>query len=791
MGANAKQQGRLAKELLVGLAIASCAVVFVTALPSAAQAQTPCPAGTHDTGTLSNRGGVNCVADAPTGNASGAEGGSGNPISWLIEGLGGITMGAILSPVAILAWAAFKIGSLLLGLAGILFNWVMIVVVFRFADFLGNSPGMLTAWGILRDFGNIALIFGFVYIGIRTILDIGHFSTGKSLAYLIVAAVLMNFSLFAAEAVVDTSNVLSSTLYEQSYNPDVSCIARDWLGCAVNNGIAGQLLSKLGVTTVFGAGDDGEIFRQGASYFDDPLAHTLKYIGLALLVTVAAMVLFAGAIMLISRGVILAFLMVTSPIGLAGMAVPPLKKLSDEWWDKLIKQAFFAPAFLLLLLVSLKMTDGLDQLARGQGGLAAAISSTDAIANTGPLILFALVIGFMIGSLMLANKFGIYFSDFATTTGRKMSFGLVGMAGRHTVGATALRMREDLLKKGRGRTPLGRFRAGIYDWAAKGNYDGTSNKAVKNIAGIAKIDLGHAQHGGFDHVVHETEEKNKKYGQNIENTAEEELEIETAKDEKEKALAAVAGAKTALQAHAAKAQAFAIEEADIGVNKAKAETEQGNRRQEIVSKESAIRQADAQIQAAQRQRQEATSSQEALAAEAIEQAARSAKESAERELDTLKEQDEARTTRENAALNLQRKTLAEARKSHEETAKTLADQVRATENLAKQRTDQEAATKDRLKPERIMARQFDEDLKSPVFQLFNNADGVRHAKHSLEKYAGLSTSERTLQKLVSTMQQVGDKVAKEVDEHTETVEKIDRLHSGDNLDDRAHGDNKH
>lgn len=649
----------------------------------------------------------------------------------------------VLSPIAILSWAIFKIASFILGVAGIIFNWVMVVVVFKFAEYLGNSPGMLLAWGILRDFGNIALIFGFVYIGIRTILDVGHFSTGKALASLVVAAVLMNFSLFAAEAVIDTTNVLSTTLYEQSYDPG-QCNSATWLGCAINHGIAGQILQKLAVTSAFSEGAPGNTVTQQLSYFSDPIPSILKFLGLALLVTVAAMVLFAGAFMLISRGVVLAFLMVTSPIGLAGMAVPPLKKLADEWWSTLVNQAFFAPVFILLLLVSLKMTEGLNNLTGSSGGLAAALSG-DQTANTGPLILFALVIGFMIAALTIANRFGIYASDFATGMGARFSFGAMGMLGRHTAGKWALRKAEELRGTKFARSRFGRMYMGGLDLASKGNYNVLSTAPAKGIAGIARVTLGHQQHGGYDHIVHETDEKVQKYGQKIENTAEEKGRLGVAEGAVKDAEHDLNKAKGAQETHAEeaieKAREFAEREKGIQAEAAKEERAKAASAEAIIAQQQII---DRQIKL-----QNGPITAEARAA------SEAAVQAAERQIEALRTSDERRAEEAETQIELKRTELERDRATHAQEGRERAAQTKLMQNILKQRQAEQAALGKELNPQRLYAKTLDEDLKRPLTRLTVNTDGIKHAMHGLDKYAGQSSTDRLLQRLTATVEKQG------------------------------------
>jgi hypothetical protein len=97
---------------------------------------------------------------------------------------------------ALIAWFGgifIQIASLIAYVAGTLFNFAVITLVLEYSKYLGNSAGLLAGWGVLRDIGNIALLFGFVWIGVRTILNIGHYSVGKTLPLLIIFAALLNF----------------------------------------------------------------------------------------------------------------------------------------------------------------------------------------------------------------------------------------------------------------------------------------------------------------------------------------------------------------------------------------------------------------------------------------------------------------------------------------------------------------------------------------------------------------------------------------------------------------------
>ncbi len=338
-----------------------------------------------------------------------------------------------------LAFALLSFAGVILGLSGTLFNWIVVITVFQFGSYFGNSAGLLTAWGILRDIGNILLLFGFIFMGVIMILDLHTIDTRKAIPTLIIMAVLINFSLFAAEAVIDVANVLSASMYNQAGANDqcTSAVATD----CVNQGISAKVMNAAGLSGAFGSsqGPAAALKNLGT----DHTHKLIVYLSLTIFVAVTAVVLLAASVMLIIRAVILTFVMVLAPLGFAAMAIPPLAGLGKQWRDMLISQAFFAPVYLLLLLVSLKIMEAV-KLAMAPGGtngnpatLLDALSAANTTYGT-IFIVFALVIGFMIAALMSAKKLGAVGADFATSFATKTVRGTMAAPVR-TLGAPVYR----------------------------------------------------------------------------------------------------------------------------------------------------------------------------------------------------------------------------------------------------------------------------------------------------------------------------------------------------------------
>lgn len=418
-----------------------------------------------------------------------------------------------------LAFLFLTLSSAILWLAGTVFNWVVIRTVFQFGTYFGTSDGMLLAWGIMRDVANIGLLFGFILMGVLLILNVdggghghghgGGISAKKAIPRLIIFAVLLNFSLFASQFVIDVSNAFSASFATlagercatTTSNGASTAGGQELEDCA-NIGIAGQVLQVAGVNKiwVFGESSD-EAFK---NLVDRPYSYTVSLMLLSIFVLVTAMVLFAGAIMLVVRVVVLTLLMITSPIGFAGMAIPKLQGIASMWWDKLISQSFFAPVYLLLIFMSVKLSEGLMQ---GNASLASALIASEGNTVAGNMqvaMVFMVVIGLMIASLVAASKMGAMGSKFATSSAAALTVGSVGFVGRRTIGVTSGKVANRIASStwAQNNGFGSRFAYGIANKGASASYSLRTglNTATKGVGadtgmGAAGKNVSHGIHG--------------------------------------------------------------------------------------------------------------------------------------------------------------------------------------------------------------------------------------------------------------------------------------------------------
>lgn len=315
-----------------------------------------------------------------------------------------------------------KVMGLLVRLAAAILNFGVNTFVIGFGDVFTNSGVGLavdSTWIIIRDFVNLGFIFGFVYIGLKMILNSGDSNTRRWLPQILIAALLVNFSLFATKLVVDVSNQLAAQIAVGGLRSEGPPLIDDKTGL-VELDIGQGFLTRMGITTVLNAkgaptNDWGYIF------------------GTAILLLVTAFVFAAGGILLIIRFAVLNLFLVLSPVMFLGWVFPALKKdFMSEYWGMFLGRAFFAPIYLLFLYFSFQIITGL-QTAVGGGtsdlanpqwaGTFQALGANPAgvqESTLGTVPFFILICVFMIASLVIANKMGADGGQRAVALGQQL-----------------------------------------------------------------------------------------------------------------------------------------------------------------------------------------------------------------------------------------------------------------------------------------------------------------------------------------------------------------------------------
>ena len=189
-----------------------------------------------------------------------------------------------------------------------------------------NGQNIYDAWKIVRDLLNMAFILTLLYTAFTIIFQVD--STNKKIILTVVLmALLVNFSFPIVRFIIDVANSLMYTIFQSLFygvtNPS-----------DIFNGITNstQLASILHPT--------------GSPDFAQLIASIV-------FVAILSITFLMMAILFVIRIVILAILIIFSPVAFVGAAVPGMKSLSSKWWDNLFKYSFFGPAMAFMLYVAL------------------------------------------------------------------------------------------------------------------------------------------------------------------------------------------------------------------------------------------------------------------------------------------------------------------------------------------------------------------------------------------------------------------------------------------------------
>lgn len=338
-----------------------------------------------------------------------------------------------------------------LRIAGIVFDYGINTFVIGFGELYTTSGvgfAVDNAWVTIRDFVNLFFIFGLVYIGIKLILDSNDSNTRRWLVNLVIAALLINFSLFITKFVVDFSNQLSYQIAQGAgwYN-DANGVAQSEVK------MANRILDYMGITEIFNL--------SGATLNNASWGYIF---GTAIFFTITAFILIAGGFLLIIRFAMLNLFLVMSPLMFISWVLPPLKDYMSEYWRNFLGRAFFAPVYFMFMYFSLEILKGFQTYIKGGLGNAGSNMAQTLAGENGRQVLtstqstmpfFFLICIFMVASLVIASKMGADFGDKAVGLGKSLSnkagnyakrgagratFGSAALAGQATVGLGANRL---------------------------------------------------------------------------------------------------------------------------------------------------------------------------------------------------------------------------------------------------------------------------------------------------------------------------------------------------------------
>lgn len=334
------------------------------------------------------------------------------------------TTDPVVAGVAPLAKAANAVASTLFGFAAETLLFISGVVSYIISAFFGvllyieaqiidyllspvnfpitNARIVQIGWGITRDLANMFFILILLIIAFTTVLRIKSYAIQQLWWKVVVAALLINFSLVIAGFLIDFTNILTTFFVKAALDGGSfwTITTRLMAGMQILNFYNPARASEIvGGITQFGAAGIGAF-----------IGIVMTLIGLV----VTVFVFGAAAIFLVVRILHLWLLMIFAPIVWMLWILPATSSYFSQWWHKFIQWAFFAPIFAFMIFLSLQIFDKSGKFNVQFGGLSFPANWFEGAPGlttaSMPAAIFQwiLVIAMMFGSLIVAQKFGVY-----------------------------------------------------------------------------------------------------------------------------------------------------------------------------------------------------------------------------------------------------------------------------------------------------------------------------------------------------------------------------------------------
>ncbi len=376
------------------------------------------------------------------------------------------------------------VGEKLVKGANYLFNASFQFSVRDFSTY-ASKQSIKDGWTIVRDLTNIGFIFALLYAATSIILQLKSVDGKRMIGMIVVGALLVNFSAFFVGIVINASNVLANQIYLAAAGDELLDGTPD---------LAGKIIKY---RNTVGNGSQTTLAPDQTST-DALSASIMNGLGSATLAIVTAVVLLAGALMMLTRFLKLLLVIVFSPILFLGLGLPLARSWGGEWVKKtLFSEAFFAPAYLLMLLVASKF------IAVAEFNLPGKPSSF-----VNAVFYNFITVGLMVGSLLIAqfvgHSSGGYVANKLKQYGRSLGLGLAGAStfgaagrlGRSIIGRAAKNELEDP------RTLNRSNQRGVSGWLAKqtlkvADFASKSSFDARGLDSVKKLGLGEGQKGGY------------------------------------------------------------------------------------------------------------------------------------------------------------------------------------------------------------------------------------------------------------------------------------------------------
>ncbi len=297
-----------------------------------------------------------------------------------------------------------------------------------------------TGWETVRDIANMAFIFILIYIALTVMLAAETSGTIKTLAVVIVIALLVNFSFFFTRVVIDAGNIVAVQFYnaipldEKSQTGGfISGTKTKDLSLSIMNAVKPQellnvaMLKKVQETTGSNWGTVG--------------VYLVLFLSVAAMLWMLFFAFLQVGIKFMMRIVGLWFVLIASPLAFVAKTMKQTSHFFDDWLQYLIKFSFYPAIFLFMFWILTKFTtsilsSGDKNGISGNGSLMNSLFQTTPTGGSVELGTVAVIatVAIRMGFVMAVLYVGLKVSDWIVKEGSGLAGNITGRIGSGMLG---------------------------------------------------------------------------------------------------------------------------------------------------------------------------------------------------------------------------------------------------------------------------------------------------------------------------------------------------------------------
>ncbi|MBU4031126.1 hypothetical protein KJ756_03145, partial [Patescibacteria group bacterium] len=306
--------------------------------------------------------------------------------------------------------AFFGVVSGVISAIGVVFTSIFSIIFYLASMLLEMAFGLekftnisivKTGWGITRDVANMLFVIGLIIIAGATALKIESYDVKKLLPKLIIAALLINFSLVIGGVIIDFTQTATHFFYEEVTS---------------EMGFTEQLAKLMKISSALSINENADAGEKLAAGAAGVLMLIFTQLASVVFLFLASIAVGIGAFFLIVRMITLWILLILAPMAWAMSVLPATEHLFKKWWAEFLKWSFFAPiyAFFIYLAVEATNSDSLSNIINDE--MASIVEATGwketfwngLMSSPNVLMQYLAATGFLFGGIIVAQKLGVY-----------------------------------------------------------------------------------------------------------------------------------------------------------------------------------------------------------------------------------------------------------------------------------------------------------------------------------------------------------------------------------------------